>query len=242
MMMPKKKRKDGFERRLKGYSAAAACVLGIAPTANAAIQYSGVKNLPVNSSQSQTIDLNNDGTPDFFFDYYNPFSFWAVYMNSMTGGQGHIGESYHNDPAKLPSNYLIRSTLGNPSFYWASGWNTLNGSYLSTKPYTFYTSFTAGNFNNATGYIGVRFTADCGTAYGWIQYQGMTSLGSSVTGTIIDWAYEDTCEPISVGELRSDVPVPTMNQWGLIVFTLLLGALAARELRRSSSKKGDASA
>ena len=96
-----------------------------------------------------------------------------------------------------------------------------------------------GNFNNATGYIGVRFSADCGTAYGWIQYEGVTNSFGPITGTIIDWAYEDTCQPILAGE-KAGAPVPTMNQWGLIVFTLLLGALAARELRRSSKKKIDA--
>jgi hypothetical protein len=58
----------------------------------------------------------------------------------------------------------------------------------------------------------------------------------------IDWAYEDTCQPIMAGDTGSGVPVPTMNPWGLIVFTLLLGASAARELRRSSRKKGDAAA
>jgi hypothetical protein len=234
--MGKRAKEDGFEKRLMIYSAAAAGALAVAPAADAAVQYSGIMNLPVNSSQHPRIDFNNDGTDDFGFSYYQLSFVRLIGLFGLSSGSGHIAEWSHGDAARLPSNYLVGPGLTNPGYYWTNGWNALNGTVMG------YTN-TMGNFNNATGYIGVRFNADCGTAYGWIQYQGVTNIGGPMSGTIIDWAYEDTCQPIQAGDtIGSDMPVPTMNQWGLIVFTLLLGALAARELRRSSRKKGDASA
>jgi len=56
--MTKKGPKGTLEKKLKVYSAAAAGVLALAPSVEAAIHYSGIKNLPVNPSTSQYIDLN----------------------------------------------------------------------------------------------------------------------------------------------------------------------------------------
>jgi hypothetical protein len=226
--MANREKIETFEKRLKVYSAAAAGVLALAPAAEAAIVHSGPQNLPVSSSQSQSIDLNNDGTDDFIFGYFGlssyPFPYY-VYLMSAAGGQGHIAGDAHSDPVRLPNNYPIGSNLPNPSYYWNNGQNTLNGSVFGSTD-------TMGSFNNATGYIGVRFNASCGTAYGWIHYQGVTTIGNTATGTIIDWAYDNTCQPIAAGQTRSIVAVPTLNQWGMIVFTLLLGGIAARMLRK----------
>lgn len=43
-----KKKKKALDKKLKAYSAAAAGALLLAPSAQAAVQYSGIQNLPVN--------------------------------------------------------------------------------------------------------------------------------------------------------------------------------------------------
>ncbi|MBN2108754.1 MAG: hypothetical protein JW832_15115, partial [Deltaproteobacteria bacterium] len=56
-------------------------------------------------------------------------------------------------------------------------------------------------FDKKTGYLGVRFQIDEATHYGWVKYQGdnSTDNGTTVSGRIVEWAYEDApFEPIYV--------------------------------------------
>jgi len=243
--MVKKGKKERFDKRLKVYSAAAAGILALAPSAEAAIHYSGVQNLPVNPSHSQNIDLNGDATNDFIFDY----SKWTSNASSWgkgpylegTHGAAHIAglpPHYCSDAIKLASNYQIKGTLANNNHIWrVDYWDSLNGTFTGK------TNNCQGNFNNATGYIGVRFhTNACGDGwnYGWIHYRG----DSITSGTIIDWAYEDQCNiPILAGAKGTTPPVtptaviPTLDQWGMIVLTLLLGGLAARMLGKRGKEE-----
>ena len=68
--MVKKKLQGTIDKQLKIYSAVAAGVLALAPSAEAARHYSGLQNLPVDPSTSQVIDLNGDGTSEFVFQYF----------------------------------------------------------------------------------------------------------------------------------------------------------------------------
>jgi hypothetical protein len=222
-------------------------VLALAPSAEAAIHYSGIQNLPVDSLTSQNIDFDGNG-PQFRIDYhtYDSYVFYLG-INELTANAQHIKGNepvsivyYHNDALNLPSNYQIDPNLANfPRAQWYHGGgpyaDTLNGTIsYGDDP----TTDSMGNFNNATGYVGVRFQTQCGLAYGWIHYQGVTSIGNTATGTIIDWAYEDNCQPIAAGQTQSAaVAVPTLSQWGMIVFTLLLGGVAARMLRKQENEK-----
>lgn len=228
--MAKKGKKDTFEKRLKIYSAAAAGVLAIAPSAEAAVHYSGIQNLPVNSSTSQNIDLNNDGSNDFTF---NPITFSPAHLIEMdAGSNGFIGTQRGNsDAANLPSNYLIGPTLAGTRIYWRTVpySTTLNGTQYGAIG-------TNGNFNNTTGFIGVRFhSKDCLESdwnYGWIQYHGNTSIGSPQSGTIIDWAYEDQCNTPIATEAVAPTGIPTLNQWGIIILISLLAGLSAKMLKK----------
>ena len=236
--MAKQQKKNSLEKRLKIYSAAAAGVLALAPSAEAAIHYSGPQNLTVDSSNPRIIDLDGNGTNDFRFDHYytvktdqGTFYYGSIYIAPEAGGQGHIAGTMHNDPVRLPDNYLIGPNLINVYYYWDNpNYNTLNGTYFGSTS-------TMGSFNNSRGYIGVRFHTDAcqGTdyAYGWFQYEGNTgSTPGDYSGTIIDWAYEGVCNrPIAAGQKQSTA-IPTINEWGAIVFTLLLGGIAARNLRK----------
>jgi hypothetical protein len=242
--MANKGLKRKLDQGLKVYSAAAAGVLALAPSANAMIHYSGPKNLIVNPSNSHDIDLNGDATADFRFAYsewYSSSSSYGKgpYIKGLNGG-AHIGAPpgyYCTDAIRLASNYQIKGTLANNNYIWRTNyWDSLNGTYTGK------TNNCQGNFNNATGFIGVRFhTAACQESnfnYGWIRYRG----DSTTSGTIIDWAYEDTCNtPIAAGAKGSKVTataVPTLDQWGMIIFTLLLGGLAARILGKQGKEEG----
>jgi hypothetical protein len=235
--MTKKGFKGTLEKQLKVYSAAAAGVLALAPSANAAIQYSGLQNLPVDSSHTpQNIDLNGDLSTEFIFNYKASGNTHKIFQSQSHGAQV-IGAFSFGPVIRLSSNYQIKGTLV-PGFSWYVHpiLNLIRSSYGS---YFFY-----GNFNNATGFMGVRFhTKACQGSdwnYGWIRYQGTTSPGSA-SGDIIDWAYEDSCNtPIAAGATRSQrtASVPTLNHWGMIIFTLLLGGLAARRLRKQENEDG----
>ena len=234
----KKRKKNGSEwtlkKQLKVYSAAAAGVLALAPAADAAIHYSGNQNILVDSSNTpQNIDLNGDASVDFRFRYLENSQY--PYRSLRVTGQSGASVIRHNNPIRLPSNYQIKGNLPNPSFLWGKGYE-LNGT-TSGNIY--------GYFNNATGFLGVRFhTTACpvGTGnwnYGWIRYQGTTVPNSLVSGTIIDWAYEDQCNtPIAAGaeQTKTTTSVPTLNQWGMIIFMLLPGGLAARKLQKQEKE------
>jgi hypothetical protein len=234
--MTKKGFKGTLEKQLKVYSAAAAGVLALAPSADAAIHYSGIANLPVNSSTPQNIDLDNDGNNDFSF---NPIIYPGVGLIEMRAGtNGFIATSNGNsDAANVASNYLIGPTLAGTRTFWRTVpySSTLNGTQNGSIG-------TNGNFNNTAGFIGVRFHATACQGndwnYGWIQYRGRTIVGSSLSGTIIDWAYEDQCNAaVAAGAGRvAPTSVPTLNQWGTIIFALLLGGLAARILQKQEKK------
>ncbi len=226
-----KKKKGSFEKKLKAYSAVAAGTLLLAPSANAAVQYSGLQNIGVGPGSPLSIDLNNDGNDDFNISYYT-YGGFVYYMGlfTATSGSSHIAEIVHYDAARLPSNYSIRAALPGPVNYWenfiGTYGQTLNGSLTEVG------TSTMGNFNNATGYIGVSFNAACGTAYGWIQYAGLT--GQGISGTVIDWAYEDTCTPILAGDTvgAPAIGVPTLNQWGLFALIALLAGAGVTVLRK----------
>ncbi len=209
--MAKKKLRSTLDKQLKLYSAVAAGVLAMAPPADAAVHYSGLKNLPVNSSTSQYVDLNGDGLDDFKFGY----AYWTSSPNSWGRGPffyglygaGHIwgsGTAYCFDAIKFASNYQIKATLIHPHFSWrTSYWDSLNGTFTGVI------GNCQGNFNNTTGFLGVRFHSSACYGgdfnYGWIRYHGDTQVSGVASGTIMDWAYEDTCNvPIYSGETAND--------------------------------------
>jgi len=132
--MAKKGLKEALDKKLKVYSAAAVGVLALAPSVDAAIQYNGPKNLPVDPSHYYDIDLNGDSTADFRFAYEKWFSSsgsWGKgeYLKGQYGA-GHIwgGNLYCSDAIRLASNYQVRPTLANALFHWvANYWIVLTG-------------------------------------------------------------------------------------------------------------------
>ncbi len=234
----KKKKKGAFEKKLKAYSAVATGALLLAPSANAAVQYSGIQNIDLNfGQQTYILNLNGDAVNDFSFDVWTSNSVaTGVGIYPLTANASWIDDYSYYDPARLPAGYLVQNTLiYTPTYNWD---NESNDTLASTV-----TDSTSGMFNNRIGCIGVRF--DVGVAapdirYGWIQFQGTVTPGVSATGRIIDWAYEDTGAPILTGAggppgtcaSAPPTPVPTFNQWGLIVLIALLAGAGTLMLRK----------
>ena len=55
-------------------------------------------------------------------------------------------------------------------------------------------------------------------------------------GTVIDWAYEDTCGSIPAGDRGAPlIPVPTLNQWGLLALVALLAGAGVMVLRKQGA-------
>ncbi len=235
-----KKKKTTFEKKLKAYSAVAAGTLLLAPSANAAVQYSGLQNLPVinplgGPNISQRIDLNGDGIDDFkfvarstgwIFSSVEYIGIWP-HTSGDIGGKGWVDSINSGMPANLPSNYLIQDRLANSSV------NT----WYSVFDYIIFEAsiYTGGNFIEQSGYIGVRFnSAGCHAPdylLGWIQFEGI----SFREGTIIDWAYEEKCNtPIFAGAIEGGplLSIPVLNQWGLFVLIALLAGAGVRVLRK----------
>jgi hypothetical protein len=217
-----KKKRTLMEKRLVAYSAAAAGMLAVAPAADAAIHYSGLKNIVIDSKNPTVlIDLNSDGKNDFRFALSTSYSYSYVYLSLAQSGLSVIEENVNHLPANLPSAYLIKNNLNNP-FYWSS---SASSSTLAGK--------TKGNFGGKRGYLGVKFNTAGGIRYGWIQFDA-TSWPTQ--GVIVDWAYEDTGAPVAAGS-KADPPaipaaIPAADPWGLLILITLLASASVKMLKK----------
>jgi hypothetical protein len=228
--MAKGKKQRLVERRLLTYSAAAAGLLALAPSADAAVRYSGAKNLVVNSGNpSVKIDLNFDGVNDLSFtfsDYYGAGIYLYWLSNAGAYSFYFINEPYNGDPVRLPCNYLVKYTANAPNYWYHDtfdGYETLAGGFA-----------TAGNFNGAKGSIGVAFNTPSGWKYGWIRFDG-TSAPTS--GIIEDWAYEDSGFPIRTCDTVGIAPeqIPATDHLGLLILITLLAGASLKMLKKEKA-------
>ncbi len=242
--------KTSLNKRLLQYSVVAGAALSLASPqeASAAVHYSGVQNILVDTNSGFALDMdtfsgNSHPNPDFYF--YNsaytgptlPYAFNGVYglnySNELLVGttSGLFTVKYLVESIPFSNRLQDITATPPPGFtYYA----TLNARVAFTPGLT----FTFGNFVGTPGYIGVRFLIGANTHYGWIQIQSAADLTST---TIIDWAYEDQPDtPIHVGSKpvhRADpTTVPTLNQWGLFILCALILAEGARRLSRKEDE------
>ncbi len=217
-----------LKKKVMCYSSIAAGALAIAGQAEAAVVYSGPQNIVVNASNPfASIDLDNNTVPDFvIFNYYYNYNtiarahiiFGNPYNSAFMINEQVTTTSPPLMVVNIPANYTVKSTLATGRQWFSVG--ILDAYYKGTG---------YGNFLGTTGYIGVRFNAACGTAYGWIQY---SSNNDATVGTIIDWAYENTCRPIRAGDKGQQVAVPAFTPAGIAVAAGLLSGAGLRALRK----------
>ena len=157
------------------YSVAAGAVLTLTPQAQAAIVYSGLKNWTVDSGNTPVlVDLNGDANDDVRIYYTTSAGSWHSLKAFGTNGASLL---YTNSSFKKLISGSIISSL---KTVWTTSDYYLNATSTGAA--------TIGYFINSTGFIGVKFTIGANTHYGWIRYSGT----NGTSGTIIDWAYEDT--------------------------------------------------
>lgn len=189
-----------------------ALALGFIPAAgHAAVLYSGIQNITVtNSFNSVYLDV------DAFSSVPTKSAGWDV--DVFFGGQG-FGNSENFQPVRQSFG------VGSPIIRLDAG-AVVDGSltYFNLEAGSdSHIGNSANQFvSGSEGYLGFRFTENAGDGpyYGWMRVI-FANDGSS--GTIIDWAYDNTGAPIAVGAM---VPEPSAVMLGG------LGALAMAFRRR----------
>ena len=157
------------------------------------------------------LDINNDNVNDFVFS-----SGWAVFdiagLPFVIKGQRN---QFLADSLRLASGMEIGPSCGT----WDQEWMESYASYPSLVIHQSYDGVcpAKGEFLDQRGYVGVQFTADDGTHYGWIDVAGGVAgaYDEMAYGVVYSWAYEDTPDaPIVAGV----IPEPSS------VMLLLVGA------------------
>ena len=179
----------------------------VPPPAEAAIVYSGVQNKEVKEGgNTQTVDFNVDGNPEFTFSLYSYSSYYSQ-MLVVTGTEAQVIKDI-GDPVNLPGNYTISSQ---------KNFSTVSSDNLAAN-----NPSASGNFlDTKKGFLGVKFIIGSDTHYGWIQFQ--TNEDAS-KGTIIDWAYEDTPDKdIKAGNKEIKAGKKNFN-WNLFLPAITAGS------------------
>ena len=205
------------------FTASAAAGLGALicpPPAEAAVQYSGMKNLSMGTNAPPVIhhiDLDGDGVDDFLFGFRNLefnflggsyrsiynvklFQFAPAPGNSVIGEQGVVNSYTYMAPARLPGNYTIQSALP------ATGtrqWMQAGSVYFLAARlqfyYGYYSSAGSTTVTSNSSYSAGKFIGKKGYLGVRFQISGNTHYGwiqftadeDLKNGKILDWAYED---------------------------------------------------
>jgi hypothetical protein len=218
-----------------GYTAAAASALTLASGAEAAIVYSGAKNIPLaltgNGTASVGVDLDGDGVNDFTFSlqrsqastYGTAFArLSAPYLNGFlatasTGGR----------VRKLASGASINASA---TFWSNTGVGLLRSITTSSFASNVGGLWTGGSPSASTsGFAGVYFSGGTSSGYAWLRlslHNDASNLPDQLT--VIDWAWEDTGGTIQAGQ------VPEPGSLALLAMGAA-GLAAFRRRRRAAS-------
>jgi hypothetical protein len=201
---------SNLEKRLLSYAAAATgtVLLSAAPSASAEIIYTP-SNTPLALNQQNkgpvftTLDLNNDGVPDFTFamsstahfsssGYTTRFKFYFKLIPGQTGNQAVQGSQ-----APTASAVPAGVTIG-PKEKFASG-----DLYLVHQAYSRSggTAQNSGTWQKVEfGYVGLKFLIDGQVHYGWARVKFPYPYGYKYP-SIYGYAYESTPNaPIVAGQ------------------------------------------
>lgn len=170
---------------------AALTALTFAASANAAVIYSGLQNIPIPTTfDGIYIDIDNGATST------SVITGWDI--NPFYGGAG-IANSPSFQPARTstandsPVIRLIEGAMVDGSLFYSLGYGGSGDpvSHLGAGP----NQFAIGT----EGYFGFQFTMNdaSGPYYGWMR---VTLTNNTVGGVVTDWAYENTGAPITVPE------------------------------------------
>jgi hypothetical protein len=173
------------------YSGSVAAFMAVAPKTNAQVIYTDVDPDEVIDASAFDIDFDGDGTIDVHFLQSGiTFSGYVIDLdlaqipdgNAVVGTNGSSTNTNTGYPSVVASGQVIGAEVSNfqgqSSQLLALG---VNGAVPSSVSY--------GQWGGQSGFLGVRFSIDGETHYGWIQLE--VSAGGE-TITVKDYAYEST--------------------------------------------------
>jgi|CZKK01.1.fsa_nt_gi hypothetical protein len=185
-----KKLSQPLDHRLKVYAIAAGAagvsLIALSQAAEAEIVYTPAHaNLPI-SRNYQYIDINGDGVPDFaFLHYTNGLSNWVEDALRIDVFKGGVITLPGGSAAVLPKGAIIGAS-GN----FATGSHSMAASvsfgYPSSRVHRTY-----GPWSNVRNrYVGVSFTLDGETHYGWFRLDVTDRNRSPMRVLVTGYAYE----------------------------------------------------
>lgn len=209
-------------RKLRGSAASllgGLLLLATAPAhAQGTIVYHNPPDIPVLSTEvfptRHDLDLDGNGTTDFTFEAFTSFRTYSDAGNRSVGVPVG-GQDVGSWSIPLLDGFLIGPELPEP-LQWA-------GSFQPIFPPDYWVGQTlhSRNFAGSAGYwdppwpeylrayVGVEFTIEEATHYGWIQVEVFAAPGNG--GTILDWAFNSVPgQPLLAGQ------VPEPGTWALL--------------------------
>jgi hypothetical protein len=192
--------------RINAYALAAAAagvgLMAFTQPAEAEIVFTPANGtIPVNTLVS--IDLNHDGAADaeFFLSTFAYHSFRASLSVTPLGGGGVVAAP----PTDAYAAALFKGNSIGPGRSFAGQRAAMIRTSGFAKSSTFYHRSVKGLWSNVTNrYLGIRFTIEGATHYGWVRLT-VSDTRRPVKATITGYAYESVADqPIKAGQLKDE--------------------------------------
>lgn len=228
MNTPKKHRRNSSipTARWAGYAAAATATgFAVAPSAEAAIHYSGLLNAPIVGNRVLKIPLGSVAG-----------SFVIIHSFGKYGSTSRTGNARFYLSAGSPS--VNGFPFGNEPA--ASVSNLDRGDRMSARPLVPDGGVMASNScgcshgirgqfrGQGVGFIGFKFNNGAGDQYGWVRVRMFGGIDHQ--GKLIDFAYGDPGEKVVAGQKESHNSAPALESLGGLAFGAA-GLLAWRRRR-----------
>lgn len=230
--MPRAAAKQGneFEKRLAAYASSAVAagvgLIAITKSADAKVIYTPAHvNIPLSNTQAVPLDLNKDGTVDFFFSNRSYRTGYQLHLfslrvaaansNNQIWGKGRPGSEswFKRFASALPAGRVV----GSNKSYLGAGRARMATMSVSTTFGPIAASHTGGQFPYARGrYLGMQFVIEGKIHYGWARLS-VPSLSptSGITAVLTGYAYETIPnKPIVTGKTKGP-DVITLDAGGL---------------------------
>ena len=195
--------------------------------ASAAIVYSGTQNVTYSEFDFQpTFSLFNapgnwdDIKLDFFVfedpGFQNSYSF-----GNMLNVHGNFVEFAIGTASSDIKNFSSGATIDLSSVWSGNNYKVFSSftEFFDPSPFT----DEKGEFRNTTGYAGMRLTDGANVYFGWIQVSVTDYNNSGMTGTLIDWAYDN-----APGQAIQAGAIPEPSTAGLLFGAVAISCLVRR--------------